>query len=303
MFSTALQGSRAAIEQWTVRASRRLDSALLDASVGPIVYDIVEPLRKVRFHHAPNKTQPIAFDILFEGELPPAFEERSRQRSTYRIRMDVVRYFQMGKLSGWVEIDGQREVVDDNWFGARDHSWGMRGNAIGALPTDLQPGGVQSKQSQILWGLAMLARPDGSKYQMLSFLYATDFGRTYSGRIVELGKSGEVIETGIRELREVVVLDPATRRFRKATYELVLTDGSAKTLEVSALGDSSFHLSTGGYGSWVAGGKARGAVTITRMASISPTCSSRCRNLASSATATRPASVSRRRFTTACFPN
>jgi hypothetical protein len=159
----------------------------------------------------------------------------------------------MGRLSGWVEIDGRREVVDDTWFGARDHSWGMRGNAVGALPVDLQPGGIRSSQSKILWGPSLVVRPDGSKYQMLNFLQASDYGKCYSGHIQEVSKTGEITELGIREMREEVELDPATRRFRHATFALTLSDGSERTLDVTAAGDSAFHLRTGGYGSWGGG--------------------------------------------------
>lgn len=237
-------------EQWTVRASRRLDSGLLDTSVGSIVYEIVEPLKKVRFRLAPNETQPIAFDVLFEGELPPAFEERNRERSRFRVRMDVVRYYQMGRLSGWVEIDGKREVVDDSWFGARDHSWGMRGSAIGAAPVDIQPADVRPTQMRLLWGPSLIVRPDGGRYQMLNFLNENDFGRYYSGRIVERDADGSQTETRIREMREDVVFDTATRRFRSGNFELRLADGSSRTISVEALGDTAFHLRTGGYGSW-----------------------------------------------------
>lgn len=237
-------------EQWTIRASRRLDTALLDTSVGPITYEIVEPLKKVRFCLEANDTQPIAFDILFEGELPPAFEERNRQRAGFRIRMDVVRYFQTGKLSGWVEINGHRETVDDGWFGARDHSWGMRGNAVGALPTDVQPSGLRSKQTKVLWGPSLIVRPDGSRYQMLNFLQSSDFGKYFSGHIREISTNGEVTDIGVREMQEDIVLDPTTRRFIRSTLNLALSDGTERLVTVNAVGDSGFHLRTGGYGSW-----------------------------------------------------
>src|SRR5207253_1031003 len=41
-------------EQWTVRASRELDAAPEDASIGPVRYQIVEPLKQVRFRLEPN---------------------------------------------------------------------------------------------------------------------------------------------------------------------------------------------------------------------------------------------------------
>ncbi|HZM39011.1 MAG TPA: hypothetical protein VFB94_07845, partial [Acidimicrobiales bacterium] len=41
-------------EQWTVRASRRLASDVEGTTVGPIRYEVVEPLRVVRFSLEPN---------------------------------------------------------------------------------------------------------------------------------------------------------------------------------------------------------------------------------------------------------
>src|SRR6476660_9616171 len=48
-------------EQWTVRASRELDSAPEDVAVGPVSYEIVEALGQVRVRLAPNDVQPISF--------------------------------------------------------------------------------------------------------------------------------------------------------------------------------------------------------------------------------------------------
>jgi hypothetical protein len=66
-------------EQWTVRASRELDSAPEETSVGPVRYEIVEPLRQVRVCLDPNDVQPISFDLVLAGVTPPFFEERRRR--------------------------------------------------------------------------------------------------------------------------------------------------------------------------------------------------------------------------------
>jgi len=52
-----------------------------------------------------------------------------------RIDVNVIRYHQGGWVS--VTVDGTtHEVRPDEWFGFRDHSWGVR-QAVGAPPTDL----------------------------------------------------------------------------------------------------------------------------------------------------------------------
>jgi len=51
-------------EQWTVRGSRELRSAPEETAVGPIVYEVVDPLRSVRVRLDPNDVQPISFDLV-----------------------------------------------------------------------------------------------------------------------------------------------------------------------------------------------------------------------------------------------
>src|SRR5438105_15692579 len=61
-------------DQWTVRGSRSLWPDHDSAAVGPLRYEIVEPLRSVRVTLAPNDVQPIAFDLVLTGVCPPALE-------------------------------------------------------------------------------------------------------------------------------------------------------------------------------------------------------------------------------------
>jgi len=70
-------------EQTTVRASRSLSSAPTSTAVGPIHYEVIEPLQRVRFQLEPNEVQPIAFDIEFAPAVPPHLEppETARRES------------------------------------------------------------------------------------------------------------------------------------------------------------------------------------------------------------------------------
>lgn len=95
-------------EQITVRASRRLSPTPELTSVGPIHYEVVEPMRAVRFRLDPNDCQPIAFDWLFRVELPPVAEDRTHLRAGYRTEAELVRYHQIGAVEGWIKLDGER---------------------------------------------------------------------------------------------------------------------------------------------------------------------------------------------------
>ncbi|MDP9334392.1 MAG: hypothetical protein M3Q30_13975 [Actinomycetota bacterium] len=116
-------------EQWTVRASRELRSAPEEVTVGPLSSEVVDSLEQIRFRLEPNDAQPISFDVVLCGVTPPFFEDRNRVRNrrTGRVDVDVVRYHQGGWVSGTVTVDGEtHEVRPDEWFGFRDHSWGVR---------------------------------------------------------------------------------------------------------------------------------------------------------------------------------
>ena len=125
----AFGGVSRGVEQWTVRASGRLGKDAGVGNVGPLRYQVIEPLREVRFSLDANPAVPISFEWLFEGIIPPTTERREEHRgvSGRRIAADVVRYHQVGTASGWVEVDGSRtNMTADTWVSARDHSWGVR---------------------------------------------------------------------------------------------------------------------------------------------------------------------------------
>ncbi|MDG2004630.1 MAG: hypothetical protein P8J20_15010 [Novosphingobium sp.] len=249
----AFAGISRGTEQWTVRASRRLDTDFQTASVGPIHYEVVEGLKTIRFRLEANQTQPIAFDVLFEAELPPFFEKRNRRRSTTRQMMDTVRYHQAGLLSGWVEIDGERQEIGDDWFGFRDHSWGTRGKGIG-MPVPDEPPGQNIGNMRLLWGPSLFKRPDGSKFQFMNYWVAGDNWQYSSAHVNEAGNGPDgVRQTEIRSVNPDVRFDPATRRFLGGTYRFELASGEIKNIEVQPLGPSGFHLRTGAYGEWKGG--------------------------------------------------
>ncbi|MCC6920129.1 MAG: hypothetical protein IT548_13075 [Alphaproteobacteria bacterium] len=233
-------------EQWTVRASRELASDFDSMSIGPVRYEVVEPLKKVRFALDRNKSQPISFDVLFEGELPPFFEKRNRLRTFTRVSQDVVRYHQAGKVSGWLEVDGERHEIGDDWFAFRDHSWGMRGDGIGQIASDLQPATSRGSQMRIMWGPWLLKRPDGSKYEIMHFVNASEHYQYFSAHVNEADGS----QHAIRHMAPNMKFDSNTRVFKGMEVELTMETGEKRHVEVSAIGDSGFYLRTAEYGSW-----------------------------------------------------
>src|SRR5271163_2968522 len=236
-------------EQWTVRGSRILHSAPEDMAVGPIHLEIVEPLNQMRFRLEPNDVQPISFDIALTGVTPPFFEERNLVRNcqTGRVDVDVIRYHQGGWASGTVTVDGQtHEVNPDEWFGFRDHSWGVR-QAIGEPPVDLipTPGAPKGMRGGMKWSPAFFQRPDGSYYETAIFVVEGPW--EYSSAYLN---DADGTQTAVRKVRPHIDYDPRTRFVKGGELVLTKESGEDRVIEVEALGNCGFFLKTGGYGPW-----------------------------------------------------
>jgi hypothetical protein len=237
-------------EQWTVRASRELDSAPEELAVGPIRYEVIEALEQIRFVLEPNDVQPISYDVTLSGVTPPFFEKRNQLRDprTGRIDVDVIRYHQGGWASGSVTIDGETTEFDgEEWFGFRDHSWGVR-HSVGAPPSDVigvnaahrQPG-----KGNMKWSPCFFRRADGSYYETALFVSSSwkDFSSAFINE-----SSGE--QLAVRSVEPRIAYDPRTRYVRGGEMLLTMESGEQRTFEVETLGDAGFFLRTAGYGKW-----------------------------------------------------
>jgi hypothetical protein len=59
--------------------------------------------------------------------MSPHEETPHMRRRDGRVTENMARAQQLGRYQGWLKVDGQRiELSADNWYGQRDHSWGVR---------------------------------------------------------------------------------------------------------------------------------------------------------------------------------
>lgn len=236
-------------EQLTVRASRSLASAAETTAVGPIHYEVLEPMERVRFRLDANDVQPIAFDIEFGAKVPPRLEERTFMRDQFRVSADLVRYHQTGVPLGWIEVDGVRTTVEpDTWVSTRDHSWGVRYD-VGPPAADRGdqnafPSGVGF---MMVWCPALLERPDGSHYALhMHFTKIQMPGfeqKTVTGGIEY--PDGTVDE--FTDLTPELNFDPDNRRLLGGTISATMADGSERPIRIEVLGDTGVHLGAGLY--------------------------------------------------------
>ncbi len=247
----AFGGVSRGTEQWTVRASRALHADSERIGVGPLDYEIVEPLSAVRIRLAPTDVQPIAFDLTIRGVVPPRMEDRELHRSPHanRVINDVVRYHQTGVAEGWVEVDGTRVGTDDVvWAGTRDHSWGVR-MQVGDPPPDLEPPvRPRGPRSFTSWAPWLLERADGSRYGLFHYFMESNLpgapGRRLRGGVEHADGTEEPFTDARVDLR----FDDTNRRLLGGTIVFVMADGTERPVSVDAVPTGTgFHLGTGLY--------------------------------------------------------
>ncbi len=120
----AVEGTR----QYAVRASRELRPDVDVTRVGPRSYEVVEPLSKIRHVLAENEFG-VSFDIEFEGLTPPFEEPGGFTRRYGAVMNNTCRFFQMGRVSGEVTVEGKtHRIKKETWYAQRDRSWGINPN-------------------------------------------------------------------------------------------------------------------------------------------------------------------------------
>ena len=244
-------GASRGLQQWTVRASRALQADPDTVNVGPLRYDVVQPLKSVRVVLEKTSVQPVSFDLLLQGTLPCAVEEREDRRTTtgYRHSAQQIRYHQIGTASGWIEVDGLRtEVTPERWCMTRDHSWGLR-PGVGLPPADMQPDTMDSTRARVLavWNPVYFQHPDGSAFGFMQYLlhYAGD-GWTHK-KVQGAFEFADGRREGVIDIVPTLRFDPRNQRLLGGEFRLQMADGRARTLQLRVLGDTGFHLGAGLY--------------------------------------------------------
>ena len=116
-------------------------------ALGPIVVEVVQPLQTLRVRvSAPD--QGLRAELTFDGRSAALEEPHFFLRAGVRTFLDYTRLTQFGSWNGWIEVDGERHVIEpaDVW-GCRDRSWGIR--PVGERAATGAP--VQEPQFFWLW--------------------------------------------------------------------------------------------------------------------------------------------------------
>jgi hypothetical protein len=200
-----------------LHASQVLGLERMDISAGPIRIEVLEPLFKLRV--TAERTDGIAADLTFEGRAFPIEEPRFVRRNGPRLFMDYTRLTQNVRVSGWLEVDGERIEVA-GWVGTRDRSWGIR--PVGAPDPQPTPGaGIAG----FFWQWAPFNFDDRSVYFHIN---ADPDGKPWNTRAVIL-PDGAGPEGGFHAEAPAmeVELIPGTRHARSGTLRIPMEQGEA----------------------------------------------------------------------------
>jgi hypothetical protein len=98
-------------------------------TVGPVRIDIAEPFKTVNLHVDTHPAAPVSMDLTFTARTRAYGLRRGTMKAGYEIIWDQSHMVQSGVYNGTVTRRDGHVVTIDDWWGQRDHSWGIREHA------------------------------------------------------------------------------------------------------------------------------------------------------------------------------
>ena len=235
--------------QHNLRVSRSLRPTF-ETRCGPMRVEMIEPL-----HHArlvvEGGDHGIAAELDWKSILPAQEEVPRFTRVRGRIVEDSRRFDQIGECSGWLEIAGER-VKLDRWWATRDHSWGVR-ERMGIEEPVTGPAPPASAGSLFSF-LFFSTDAFGGHLQLAQFAGRPDYFTCELTRRDDPEAEPMHLHLASRASLAIEFSDEKRpRRFRKVTYDALLTDEQGEQREVvveaTALG-SAVDMQGLGYGGY-----------------------------------------------------
>jgi len=241
---------------YIVRASRELRPDIDVFKVGPFSYEVVEPLKKVRFRLDENEYG-LSYNIEIEGVSPLHEEEPAQlQISRGRVKEHIKRMVQSGRPSGWIKAGGETFQIDqESWVGVRDRSWGVRLAGADFVESGVQPPEIYDGQlfNFVLmqfktWGAGFHIREIW--HDKLGAVRTWHFG---GGLFYPYGSGKEEVELASVEHYYEFNDDRPEQQRRFAGGKVILNAADGTTKEVSIRPISICYQAPGGYGGYYKG--------------------------------------------------
>jgi hypothetical protein len=209
--------------QRNLRMSRRLPDDLVDLALGPLSVTVIDPFRRLRLQLSPNE-HGVACDLEWSSDFPPYVEGHHLEAGGLRITTDSTRYDQAGRWQGWVEVDGVRTERDD-WWGARDHSWGVRPGVGGFEPAHSR----QAVQGMLFIWCLVATDEFTLQFQLRE---DADGRRQYLDGQMDHRVGDGRASVRVQDVRHSMTFVPGTRAYEHAEFDVALADGRELHLAV-----------------------------------------------------------------------
>jgi len=213
-------------KQYNQRYSRRLSNDYQNVVLGPLHYQVIEPMKRHRISLAKGD-HPVSFDLEWKAVLPAHLEARHFVRHHGRIVRDYSRFDQFAKTDGWIEIAGDRTEVSD-WFSWRDHAWGVRPGVGGFEPNT---GALDTAAGYLAVYFWFLTDDYGGFIQSQE---DGDGNVRYRYGIVDSRKGEPSVE--IVDFHHDVEFVSGARVYRRARFRFTTSDGRQWEAEVEPIG-------------------------------------------------------------------
>ncbi len=226
--------------QWVTRTSDALDPPgpeRLRPGVGPIHYEVIEPLEKIRLV-CDGDGDELHADLVFTGSFPAVIEQPHLMRTGTRPIIAATRFAQVGTWSGTLSVDGRSyHVESDRWVGTRDRSWGIRPSG------EPDPSDRFSDDEPIegFWWTYVPLRFDD--FALIVIIQETPDGFRTLNDATRIFADGRREQLGWPEIE--VDYAPGTRHPTGARIRLQPPGGAAFTLAIDTLGFVPLHVGAG----------------------------------------------------------
>ncbi len=210
-------------KQRNTRVSRALLPLRDVFSVGNLHLEILEPMHRQRMWLESSEAD-FSFNLNFEAVGQPFVEARHRQIRYGRVINDVLRYTQPCRANGELTIDGNLISVD-RWFGARDHSWGIRST----MGPHVQHGGLANTIEKDPRALRLWVPFEVGDHSGFFHLHEDEVGNVLDceGRIdFTDGSSQNVVG-----VRHALRYQPTSGRLHSGKFVLLMQDSTQREYE------------------------------------------------------------------------
>jgi hypothetical protein len=231
-------------QQHNLRLSRTLSDRLGELRVGPLSLEVVRPYRELRMVLEENPTG-MEFDLIWHGQMHPILEEPHLEVHRNRVTHDMIRYVQMGRVSGELTTPaGTRRLEASDWWSERDHSWGTR-------PLPRAAGGPPGSRPN--WRFLIFCPVQFEDFGLHLYLYEDAAGRELH---LSAGITGPIDGPEASPFAEVISVEhdltwanaPAPT-LDSGTIRLHLEDGNTLDMRITAH-EGRARLRGGGYEGW-----------------------------------------------------